>query len=120
MHANEALVIEDGVWKSEVGEVIEQGWINSVGWGWARNGTDLPRSEPHKAMSPVPSSGPRYYYNNDINRPPAIPRELMKDYRFAGRVRFPEVKPMWFHYRNPISGRTTPCYCPHILSCFGP
>jgi hypothetical protein len=30
------------------------------------------------------------------------------------------VKPMWFAYRNPISGRTPQYYCPHILTCFGP
>ena len=32
---------------------------------------------------------------------------------------WPEIKPMWFAYRNPISRRTPPNYCPDFFKCGG-
>jgi hypothetical protein len=121
MYPVESLVLEDGVWKFQVGGVIEQTWIGSTSWedGWARRGLNLAPTEPHRVMPPRPGAGPRYY-NGDISRPPAIPWSLFQDYFRASNARYPEQKPMWFHYRNPISGRTPPNYCPDVLSCFQP
>lgn len=121
MYPVESMVLEDGVWKYEVGGVIEQTWIGSTSWedGWARRGLGLPPSEPHRVMPERPDPGPRYF-NDEISRPPALPWSLFEGYFRASDARFPEQKPMWFHYRNPISGRTPPHYCPHVLSCFGP
>jgi len=33
-------------------------------------------------------------------------------------ITFPDVKPMWFHYANPVSGRLPPNYCPDHSTCY--
>ena len=30
---------------------------------------------------------------------------------------WPDIKPMWFAYRNPVSGRVPPLYCPDLKTC---
>ena len=30
---------------------------------------------------------------------------------------WPDIKPMWFSYRNPVSGRVPPLYCPDLKTC---
>ena len=122
MYPNETLVLEEGVWKYEVGGVIDQTYIGSTSYedGWARRGLDLPATPPHRDLGRGDDAGEESrYFNSDITRPADIPWSLFT-YRRGSNARFPDVKPMWFAYRNPISGRTPQYYCPHILTCFGP
>jgi hypothetical protein len=30
---------------------------------------------------------------------------------------WPDIKPMWFAYKNPVSGRLPPLYCPNLKTC---
>ena len=30
---------------------------------------------------------------------------------------WPDIKPMWFSYKNPVSGRVPPLYCPDLETC---
>lgn len=122
MYPNETLVLEEGVWKYEVGGVIDQTYIGSTSYedGWARRGMNLPATPPHRDMGRGDDEGEAArYFNSDITRPADIPWSLFT-YRRGVSPRTADVKPMWFAYRNPISGRTPQYYCPEILSCFGP
>ena len=114
MYPNDAATIEDGVWKlSIVG--IDEPYFVSNGWanGWARV---PPISEERRHTVPQ-------LMQNLIDRyPPDIPLEAMPFRQGAftigdAFVHFPEVKPMWFHYRNPVSGRLPEHYCPDMRTC---
>jgi len=35
----------------------------------------------------------------------------------GSQIRWPDIKPMWFHYPNPVSGRLPPHYCPDEHTC---
>jgi hypothetical protein len=36
---------------------------------------------------------------------------------FPNYRNWPQIKPMWFHYKNPVTGRLPEFYCPDILTC---
>jgi hypothetical protein len=96
--------------KQEVGGVIDQTCIGTTSYegGWARRSLDLPATPPHRDLGHGNDEGQEApYFNSDITRPADIPWSLFTCRR-GGNARFPEVKPMWFAYRIPISGRT-PC-----------
>jgi hypothetical protein len=55
------------------------------------------------------------------NFPPDVPRASMP-LRHRGSlpgdtITWPAIKPMWFAYRNPVSGRRPPLYCPDLKTC---
>lgn len=114
MYPNDAAVLEDGVWKlSVVG--IDEPYFVSDGWsnGWARV---PPISETRRRTLPPAMQ-------QLIDRyPPDIPLSAMPVRQGAFTVgddfvHFPEVKPMWFHYPNPVSGRLPEHYCPDLRTC---
>ncbi|WP_298163286.1 nuclear transport factor 2 family protein [Brevundimonas sp.] len=116
MYPNDTAVLEEGVWKMRVGGVIDETYFNSSSYaeGWAR-------SRPRGAVTPgAPRQASRN--GNPISFAPDIPWSLYADYRRRNfsTTNYPDIKPMWFAYRNPISGRTPEYYCPDILTCFGP
>ena len=55
--------------------------------------------------------------------PPDIPISIMgkREEHFLGgsgdTVEWPGILPMWFHYRNPVSGRTPTNYWPDCVPC---
>ncbi len=123
MYPNETFTLEGGVWKMQVGGEIDETYVSSSSWkdGWAR-----PAERPSRAATgdagwrpgmPAPLSG----ITNTIDFPPDIPRTVLDGYRWKGMqaTNWPDIKPMWFAYRNPVSGRTPPNYCPDILKCGG-
>ncbi len=114
MYPNDAAKIEDGVWKlSVVG--IDEPYFVSNGWagGWARV---PPFSEERRRTTPA------MMQRLIDNVPPDVPLTAMpvRQHAFTpgeGFVHFPEVKPMWFHYPNPVSGRIPEFHCPDIRTC---
>jgi hypothetical protein len=125
MYPNETFVKEGDVWKMDVGGEIDETYISSPSWteGWA-NWTDAPCPSRSGAGNagwrpgmPAPQSG----ITNTIDFPPDVPRTLLDGYRWKAMqtTNWPDIKPMWFAYRNPVSGRTPPNYCPDILKCGG-
>jgi hypothetical protein len=123
MYPNETFTREGGVWKMQVGGEIDETYISSSSWkdGWAKL-----QERPSRAGTgdagwrpgmPAPLSG----ITNTIDFPPDIPRTVFDTYRWKGMqaTNWPEIKPMWFAYRNPITGRTPPNYCADILKCGG-
>ena len=123
MYPNETFALEDGVWKMKVGGEIDETYISSSSWkdGWARPQERSARTGTGDAGwrpgMPPPLSG----ITNTIDFPPDIPRTVFDSYRWKGMqsTNWPEIKPMWFAYRNPVSGRTPSNYCPDILTCGG-
>lgn len=138
MYPNDTAVREAGVWKMNVGGVIDETYFNSNGYknGWAREirargargaGAGPTNSEAAPAgrggQQAAPAAGRGASRNgNPIQFPPDIPWTLFDDFRRKGfrDANWPDIKPMWFHYRNPVSGRTPQYYCPDIMTCYKP
>jgi len=124
MYPNDTAVLEDGVWKMEIAGVIDETYFNSRNYkeGWANPPADGRRGPAPGEEGPA---APRSKWFNGItggiNFPPDIPWTMFSDFRRKdfSTTNWPEIKPMWFAYRNPVSGRTPPNYCPEILKCFG-
>jgi hypothetical protein len=111
MYPNNAAKLEDGVWKLDV-MAPDQPYFSSPSFkdGWAR-----------KALAPVPRPTVKNAIEPLRNFPPDIPRASMP-LRHHGSlpgdtIVWPDIKPMWFAYRNPVSGRLPPLYCPDLKTC---
>jgi SnoaL-like domain len=113
MYPNDSAVLEEGIWKLQMGGEIDETYFNSTNYkdGWARPST-TPGPASRKAATGI---------SNEIDFPPDIPWSLFMDFRLKGmrENNWPDIKPMWFSYRNPVSGRIPPNYCPDFLQCFG-
>lgn len=114
MYPNDAAALEDGIWKlSIVG--IDEPYFVSNGWadGWAR----VPPFSDARRRTLAPMM------QQLIDRyPPDIPLAAMPVRQGAFTigdefVHFPEVKPMWFHYPNPVSGRLPAHFCADMRTC---
>jgi len=122
VYPNDAAVLEDGVWKLSVGGAIDEKYFESRNWrdGWAR---PRPRSAAAAPAEPSPTPAPGSLsrrLGNPVDFPPDIPASSMPA-RLRGFVRgsptWPEIKPMWFAYPNPVSGRLPENHCPDLKTC---
>jgi hypothetical protein len=111
MYPNNAATLENGVWKFDVA-APDQPYFSSSGFkdGWAR-----------KATAPAGRAANRNAIEPLRNFPPDVPRASMP-IRHHGSlpgdmIVWPDIKPMWFSYRNPVSGRVPPLYCPDLKTC---
>lgn len=112
MYPNNAAKLVDGVWKFDVA-APDQPYLESFSYaaGWARKIGDPTRIPPIKQ-----DIAPR------ADLPPDINRDTLK-LRHHGSIppgdvlRWPDIKPMWFSYKNPVSGRVPPLYCPDLKTC---
>ena len=113
---NDQVVLEDGVWKLwsvNIDEFFFQTPNYEGGWSSAKD----PEPNPAAARRPAVQNA-----QND-NYPPDIPlTELGERERgFRGgsgdTISWPSIAPMWFHYKNPVSGRIPEHYWPDCESC---
>jgi hypothetical protein len=111
MYPNNAAKLENGVWKFDV-VAPDQPYFSSSGFkdGWAR-----------KSTTPAGRVTNRNTIEPLRNFPPDVPRAWMP-IRHHGSlpgdmIVWPDIKPMWFSYRNPVSGRVPPLYCPNLKTC---
>ncbi len=119
MYPNDQAVLEDGVWKMRVGGWIDETYFNSRSYalGWAR--PDAPTTERQQGGAPADQSA----RGSPVSFPPSIPADQLgrRGYGvvrgYPGFAAWPEIKPMWFHYRNPISGRMPPLFCADVTVC---
>ena len=111
MYPNNAAKLENGVWKFDVA-APDQVYFRCASFrdGWARksNAPARPRSNKN-AIEPL------------RNFPADVPRASMP-IRHHGSlpgdsIEWPDIKPMWFAYKNPVSGRLPPLYCPDLKTC---
>ena len=119
MYPNNAAVLQNGVWKFEA-VAIDEPYFGSSSYadGWARF--------KERPQAPVPggpgNAKPPALMQKLIDKlPPDVPLGSMP-VRYHGFmpgdiVDWPEIKPMWFSYANPVSGRLPPFYCPNLKTC---
>jgi hypothetical protein len=111
MYPNDQIVFEDGVWRMWT-LTIDEHYFNSPNWkgGW------LAAKEPPPGERP-PASPLMQSYPPDI----AITELGRREEGFRGgtgtTVTWPGILPMWFHYKNPVSGRTPEHYWPDCVPC---
>lgn len=119
MYPNDQAILEDGVWKMRVGGWIDETYFNSRSYalGWAR--PDDPSQERQQGGAPPSESG----RNSPVAFPPSIAADQLgrRGYGvvrgYPGFASWPDIKPMWFHYRNPVSGRTPEFFCADVTVC---
>ncbi len=81
--------------------------------GWARI------APPDKPKGPTPGVPNQ----NMADNPPDIPNTRLgvREEHFRGgtgeTIAWPGILPMWFHYKNPVSGRVPPLYWPNCETC---
>jgi hypothetical protein len=128
MYPNNQVVLEKGVWRLW-SVTIDEAYF-SAPWpnGWARapapRAAGAPRAAAPAGTAPVPTpppaaaaAAPGAAYPPDITLT-ALGRRMEG---FAGgpgqQVRWPGILPMWFHYKNPVSGRVPERYWPNCGTC---
>jgi hypothetical protein len=129
MYPNNQAVLEKGVWKLWSVTIDEAYFSAPFPTGWAR--PPAPRAAPAARPAPAPAPAPA-----NANAPPApapltgaaayppdIPLTLLgkRMEGFQGgtgtTIRWPGILPMWFHYKNPVSGRMPALYWPNCGTC---
>jgi hypothetical protein len=112
---NDQVVLEDGVWRLWSVN-IDEFFYQSVSYegGWAAAKVAAPGAQ---APRPPAANAPADPY------PPDIPLTKLgeREQGFRGgpgeTMAWPAILPMWFHYRNPVSGRVPQYYWPDCESC---
>ena len=111
MYPNDQVVLEDGIWRLWT-LTIDEPYMTMPNWqgGWSA------------AKPPPPGGGMRP--SPLLQRyPPDLPITALgkREEGFAGgtgtTINWPGILPMWFHYRNPVSGRMPERYWPDCVPC---
>ncbi|MEI9852233.1 MAG: nuclear transport factor 2 family protein [Sphingomonas sp.] len=112
MYPNDQVVLEDGVWRLW-SLTIDEPYFTSLGWkgGWS-SVKDPPPGAPPPPPLPLLAKFPPDIRISDLGR---------REEGFRGgtgtTIEWPGILPMWFHYRNPVSGRTPERYWPDCVPC---
>jgi hypothetical protein len=109
---NDQAVLEDGVWRLW-SVAIDEHYFSSAGYegGWS-------------GVEPAdPAALQRQGGATSADYPPDIPLTDLgeREVGFRGGpgtvLAWPSILPMWFHYRNPVSGRVPERYWPDCVPC---
>ena len=109
---HDQVVLEDGVWKFW-SVVIDEHYFSSPSYegGWSA------------AKDPAPATRPQGAAAQPNSYPPDIPLTKLgeRERGFRGgtgdTIVWPGILPMWFHYKNPVSGRVPERYWPDCVPC---
>ncbi|OMQ15598.1 hypothetical protein A7K94_0208355 [Modestobacter sp. VKM Ac-2676] len=112
MYPNDQVVLEDGIWRLW-SVTIDESYFASPTWagGWASA-----VARPEGAPNPPGSRLLTLF-------PPDVPLTALgrREEGFRGgtgtTIEWPGILPMWFHYRNPVSGRVPERYWPDCVPC---
>jgi hypothetical protein len=111
MYPNDQAVLEDGRWRLW-SLTIDEHYFSTPDWesGWAG-------AKPRPEGEPPPPSRLLTVYPPDI--PLTALGRRMEGFRggTGTTVEWPDILPMWFHYRNPVSGRTPEHFWPDCVPC---
>lgn len=111
MYPNEQAVLENGIWRLW-SVTIDEHYFASPDWkgGWAA-AVDRPAGEA-PPPSPLLAKYPPDVKISDLGR---------REEGFRGgtgtMIEWPGILPMWFNYRNPVSGRVPARYWPDCVPC---
>jgi len=111
MYPNDQFVLEDGVWRLW-SITIDEHYFNSPNWqgGWAA--AKAPPAGERPPPSPIVATYPPDVLLTDLGR---------REEGFRGgtgeTIVWPGILPMWFHYRNLVSGRIAENYWPDCVPC---
>jgi hypothetical protein len=112
MYPNDQTVLENGVWRLWSLE-IDEPYFTTAGWkgGWSLV-KPAPPNAPRPAPSPLVTKYPPDILMTELGR---------RAEHFRGgtgeTIEWPGIVPMWFNYRNPVSGRTPELYWPDCVPC---
>ncbi|BAK66203.1 hypothetical protein SLG_15280 [Sphingobium sp. SYK-6] len=111
MYPNDQLVLEDGIWRLW-SLTIDEHYFTSPEWkgGWAAVKPTPPGSG--AGGSPLLKTYPPDLPMTDLG----IRAEGFRGGTGAA-LYWPDILPMWFHYRNPVSGRVPERYWPDCVPC---
>ncbi|WP_207764914.1 nuclear transport factor 2 family protein [Hyphococcus luteus] len=111
MYPNDQLVLENGVWRFW-SLTIDEHYFAMPNWedGWS--GAEEPEAEAEPYRSPLLDKYPPDILLTELG-------ERQEGFRggTGETVDWPGILPMWFHYRNPVSGRTPEHYWPDCVPC---
>ena len=116
MYPSNQAVLENGVWKLWSLTIDEPYFSAQFPYGWSRMAPPRPAPAPRPSTTPAPPAGKELY-------PPDIPQSLLgkRMEGFVGgtgqEIRWPGLLNMWFHYKNPVSGRVPEFYWPDCGVC---
>ncbi|MEG3146787.1 nuclear transport factor 2 family protein [Sphingomonas sp. RT2P30] len=111
MYPNEQAVLQNGIWRLW-SVTIDEHYFASPDWkgGWAA-AVDRPAGEV-PPPSPLLAKYPPDVKISDLGR---------REEGFRGgtgkTIEWPGILPMWFNYRNPVSGRVPERYWPDCVPC---
>jgi hypothetical protein len=108
---HDQMVLERGIWRFW-NLSLDEPYINPVGWkgGWAM--AEDPAEPPSGPASPLLGT-----------YPPDVPITALgkREEHFRGGtgtpLQWPSILPMWFEYRNPVSGRVPEHYDRYCVPC---
>jgi hypothetical protein len=104
---HDQVVLENGIWKFW-SVVIDEHYFSSPTYEGGWSGATLTKRPPA-----VPNTA----------YPPDIPLTTLgeRERGFRGgvgeEISWPGILPMWFHYKNPVSGRVPERYWPDCVPC---
>jgi hypothetical protein len=112
MYPNDQTVLENGIWRLWSLE-IDEPYFTTAGWkgGWSLV-KPAPPGAPRPAPSPLVTKFPPDILMTELGR---------RAEHFRGgtgeTIEWPGIVPMWFNYRNPVSGRVPELYWPDCVPC---
>jgi hypothetical protein len=127
MYPDNQFVLEDGVWRLWNLSLDEPYFTMPGGWAGGWSSKPRPRATPAPtpaSLAPRPNAPVRYIgaalvakFEPDVRITALGARE--EHYRGGtGEVwEWPQILPMWWGYRNPVSGRTPENFLPDCVPC---
>jgi len=113
---HDVAVLEGGAWKFwnvAIDDIYFRTESYELGWARAQSQESAPAAQSTNGGA----STLRERYPPDIPLSALGVREVGMRGGVSEPIEWPAIKPMWFHYRNPVSGRVPENYWPDCVPC---
>jgi hypothetical protein len=129
IYPDDHLILEDGIWRLW-NLSLDEPYFEMPDWkrGWA--GVNQPDPEPAARPTPPPVNPnapprPKRYFGAELvaQYPPDVPISALGRLQehFRGGTgepwNWPQILPMWWGYKNPVSGREPELFLPDCVPC---
>jgi hypothetical protein len=127
MYPDDHLILEDGIWRLW-NLSLDEPYFSMSDWkgGWSAV-KDRPTAPPAPRPAPpaAPSQQPQRYFGAALvaKFAPDIPITILgeRQEHFRGGTgvpwEWPQILPMWWGYKNPVSGRQPELFLPDCVPC---